>query len=193
MIVLSRDFSKREKVLLAVLAALLLVVFYYTQVWVPYTEGIAQARADQTAAEDEILVQEALAQRRDSMETELQELLAQGADATPIPEFDNAKNVMKVLNTVLAQATSYTLSFKDLAISEDSSLVRRSVSMTFSSESYAEAKAILTSLQECGYRCQLGNLAIEPEGDLRTSPVHVTLSVVFFESNGDSVSEVSAA
>ncbi len=188
---LTRQFTRREQVLLLILAVLLLFAVYFLNVHLPVTEAIESARTEREAASTEVTILEAKQKRMDEMQQELDAILSQ-PHVAEIPTYDNLQQVMDFLNTVLGSAADYSLSFQGLKEAEDSVILRREMQMSYVSTSYDEAREVLQELQNCPFRCQIGEASIEPfipEGvsrdvtpALTDGPVEVTLEVTFFEN-----------
>lgn len=187
---LSKQFTRREKVLLIILALLLLFAVYFLAVHRPVTEALDRIQAESETVSADLMVLEAKQQRIEQMQKELDEILAQ-PNVAEIPTYDNLQQVMNFLNTVLHSANEYSLSFQSLQQQEDNSILRRAMQMTFVTLSYKEARDMISQLQNCPYRCQLSDFSIAPataDGQSRDTvaalldgPVQVSLTVTFFE------------
>ena len=187
---LSKQFTRREKVLLIILALLLLFAVYFLAVHRPVTEALDRIQAESETVSADLMVLEAKQQHMEQMQKELDEILAQ-PNVAEIPTYDNLQQVMNFLNTVLHSANEYSLSFQSLQQQEDNSILRRAMQMTFVTLSYKEARDMISQLQNCPYRCQLSDFSIAPataDGQSRDTvaalldgPVQVTLTVTFFE------------
>ena len=187
---LSKQFTRREKVLLIILALLLLFAVYFLAVHRPVTEALDRIQAESETVSADLMVLEAKQQRMEQMQKELDEILAQ-PNVAEIPTYDNLQQVMNFLNTVLHSANEYSLSFQSLQQQEDNSILRRAMQMTFVTLSYKEARDMISQLQNCPYRCQLSDFSIAPataDGQSRDTvaalldgPVQVSLTVTFFE------------
>lgn len=183
---LSRKFTLREKILLCILAVIILAAGYYFFVQSPVSEAVSTAREEKAALEDELLILEAQAAVQDKMLASLEKL--GDAPTVETPEYDNLRLLMDFLNQALSTAEDYELSFEGVSGSEDSSIIRRSVEMTFTAKSYAAAKNIITGLNNCPYRCIISDLQLLPveengeeELSLTDGKVSVSLSITFFE------------
>lgn len=187
---LSKQFTRREKVLLAILALLLLFALYYLAVHRPVTEALDRIQAESETVSMDLTVLEAKQQRMVAMQKELDEILSQ-PNVSEIPKYDNLQRVMDFLNTVLSSASEYSLSFQGLQQPQDGGILRRAMQMTFISPSYEGAQDMVTQLQNCPYRCQLSDISIAPaaaDGQsqdtaaaLTDGPVEVSVTVTFFE------------
>ena len=97
---LSKQFTRREKILLVILALLLLAAVYFWVVHLPVTETLADVQAQKEDISANLMVLEAQQQRMEKMQAELDEILSQ-PNVAEIPKYDNLQRVMDFLNTVL--------------------------------------------------------------------------------------------
>ena len=82
------------------------------------------------------------------------------------------------LNSILASTADYSLSFSTVDASQ--AIVRRSISMSFTTGSYESAKAVLQQLHDSAFRCMLDSVNISI-GQGERDTVLVSGSIVFFE------------
>lgn len=187
---MSRALSRREKVLVTILALLLVGLAYYLLVWQPIAEQLDAAALRQREIESCIELERLKNVRLEQMRRQLEEVRQDGtAPLAPMPAYDNAQNVMAELAAILSGATDYDLSFSPVV--KDGALVRRSVGMNFGCACYDDAKRILEQLYACRYRCAIGDftITVQPSGnapgaavsDLALGAVRVNLTVTFYE------------
>lgn len=179
--ILNRSFSTRETVLILILAVLLIVAFYYFLVVKNVSDTVAANNEQLAGIEMNIGVQESLAADRARMKAELDEL---GDDET-LPEvaiYDNIRNELNELNTLLGSATTYNLSFGQPTV--EGQLVRRTVTVSFTTPSYASALEMVRQLENGTYRCQITDFTMTGEllADGSVSNVNATLSVTYLET-----------
>lgn len=179
--ILNRSFSTRETVLILVLALLLVVACYYFLVVKNVSDTVAANNEQLAGIEMNIGVQESLAADRARMKAELDEL---GDDET-LPEvavYDNIRNELNELNTLLGSATTYNLSFGQPTV--EGQLVRRTVTVSFTTPSYASALEVVRQLENGTYRCQITDFTMTGEllADGSVSSVNATLSVTYLET-----------
>ena len=187
---LTKQFTRREKVLLVILALLLVFAFYFLAVHRPVTEALDRIQLESETITTDLTVLETKQQRMEQMQAELDEILAQ-PNVAEIPTYDNLQQVMDFLNTVLSSASEYTLSFQSLQQPENGSILRRSMQMTFISASYDGARNMIEHLQNCPYRCLLSDFSIAPatadgqssdnSAALLDGPVQVSVTLTFYE------------
>ncbi len=184
---LTRQFTRREQVLLVILALVSLFAVYFLVVHLPVTEALERAQAEKEAISTNMMVLEAKQKRMDQMQKELDAILAQ-PNVAEIPDYDNLQQVIDFLDTVLSTTGEYSLSFRGLQRAEDTGILRREIQMTFVSASYYEARDVLEQLQNCPFRCQLSAMGITlasgqaPDTALTDGAVQVSLTVTFFEN-----------
>lgn len=173
-----RQLTAREWMLLGVLGALLLICGYLLLFYMPMT-----AERDRCVGETETCRMETEAARlrleeKRRMERELEELFAAEVPPLSIPDYDNLQPVMFELNSILAPTQDYSLSFGTVDASQ--TIIRRSISMTFTTSSYDFAKDVLRRLHDSDYRCLLDGVNISA-GQGNEDVVSVSGNIVFFE------------
>ena len=177
-----RQLTAREWMLLALLGVILVVSGYMLLFYMPMT-----AERDRCVGETEsIRTQTEAAQLRleekRRMERELEELFAADTPPVSIADYDNLQPVMFELNAILSGTEDYSLSFSTVDASQP--IVRRSISMSFTTGTYESAKAVLQRLHDSAYRCMLDGVNVslgQREGD----SVSVSGNIVFFEYQAD--------
>ena len=92
--------------------------------------------------------------------------------------YDNLQAVMFELHGILDQTREYSLSFG--TVDTEQAIVRRSISLTFTSGSYEEAKSVLQQLNDSAFRCMLSDVSISL-GQTGEGLVSVSGTIVFFE------------
>lgn len=188
---LSKQLTRREKILLIPLALLVIFAAYFFLVHRPVTEELDRISTRTEDVNLNLTVLTAKKQRMDQMQAELDKLLAQ-PNTAEIPAYDNLEQVMAYLNYVLAFTDKYSLSFAGVQQSDGASIVRRPLALSFECQNYELARLVVDQLQNCPYRCQISNLSLstvtlqgadrEQELSLTETAVSVSLTVTFFES-----------
>lgn len=174
-----RQLTAREWILLGLLGVILLVCGYLMLFYMPQT-----AERDRCLSEAELCrVQTEAAQFRledkRRMERELEALFSADSPPLSIADYDNLQPVMFELNSILAHTEDYSLSFSTVDASQ--SIVRRSISMTFTARTYEAAKEVLQQLHDSSFRCMLDSVNISIDQGIGAGAVAVTASIVFFE------------
>lgn len=175
---MNRKLTAREWILLGLLAVTALVSGYVMLFRVPMT-----ARRDTALSETELCRVEVEAARlrveeKRRMERELEALFADGAEPAAIADYDNLQPVMLELHAILSGAEDYSLSFGTVDTSR--SIVRRSISLSFTSRSCESARDILERLCGSAYRCLLESVSISV-GQSEEGNVSVDGTVLYFE------------
>ncbi|MCF0146115.1 MAG: hypothetical protein HUJ73_05965 [Eubacterium sp.] len=175
---LSREFTKKEMVLLIILAALLLGLVYWRFVYVPTQDKI---KAYDTS-ELEILYQaeEVRALKIQSMRDQMEEEAESGRGL--IQPYSNQKNELNTLNQIFSSADEFKISFKTPVAEGD--LVRRSVEIVFTAKSYEDAEKIVSDLDSCDSLCLISDLKMKAEdnGDVASGRIQGSLTVTFYET-----------
>lgn len=181
-----RNLKKSEEILLLILTAALIGLFYYQFVY----KGVIQARMDYDTSvlETELTAYQARLASMQSMEKEIEsgKNAADGIVAT----YNNQKQEIIALNNIFADADTFDLSFETPQAVDGDNTVRRNISANFTAGSYAKAKEMLTALYHCEYRCLIRDISISPTGssgngqdaNLNNGPVQVSLTVTFYET-----------
>ena len=179
------SFSKREKVLLVVLAILLVGALWYLLVYQGTQTRTQQAQQELESAQATLSTQEDQLASMTTMQKELDSLKSSGT-AVPLPDYDNQSNVLAELNTILGSVNTYSLSFAEPAV-DDNGIVRRTVTLSFGCADYATARATLDAIEASQYRNQIQTCAISSSGSTSTS----TNSIVASRSTVTSTSTAS--
>lgn len=174
-----RQFSLRERVLMVILALLLVACVYYILVEKPVQDTLLDASQRQSEAESQLTIASAQLEKMHQMQAALEQL-EQSAQAD-VPDYDNAKHVMELLNKAMALTDNYDLSFQ--AVTTEGAIVRRPIDMSFRCNGYATAKRVLQTLLDSNYRCRITAMSVTggQNGDIDWEEVTVTASVTFYE------------
>ncbi len=176
---MKRQFSLRERVLMVVLALLLLTCIYYILVEKPVQNALMDASQRQSEAESQLVIASAQLRKMRQMQAALSQL-EQSAKAE-VPDYDNAKNVVELLNRAMAMTNDYTLTFQP--VTTEGAIVRRTIQMNFQCKNYATAKQVLQTLLDSNYRCRITSVSVTCSNgnDIRYEEVTVKASVTFYE------------
>ena len=174
-----RAFTTREKVLLVILAVIVLALGYWKLILEPINTRVEQAQAAMAAEQDEIIVNTIRVSEKKRMEAELEEIFSSG-EAKPLPDYDNSAMLLVELHTVLASAKDYSLSFGTLTALEGDYIVERPVSLTFTTQTYEQARAILDALRGGASVSAMTDVSINLDGG-EEAPVQVSASLLYFE------------
>ncbi|MDO4516832.1 MAG: hypothetical protein Q4C76_06835 [Bacillota bacterium] len=187
---LSKQLTRRECILLTILAVILLCAVYIFAVHRPVTEDMDRIRQESESVAADLTVLETKQLHMDQMQAEL-DAIRQSSNVTQIPPYDNLEQIMGFLNNLLTSASDYKLNFDTPSQDENSQLIRRPMSLTYTCDSYQRAKGMVLQLESCPYRCQITDLSMSPVNENNTSDEHVPLTlgavtvslrVTFYES-----------
>ncbi len=153
---LTHKFSKREKLLLLVFIVLLVGSLYYLLVDQPVRSTITEAQSRQAAAESQLTVVTAKLQKMRQMQEALDKL-SSDTDAI-VPDYDNARLVVDLLNKAMLNTYSYNMTFRPLVTNER--IISRTIDINFECDSYATAKGIIAMLHNGPYRCEISATAM---------------------------------
>ena len=173
-----RQLTAREWMLLALLGVILLVSGYMLLFYMPMTTERDSCISQTETCRTEIEAAQLRLEEKHRMERELEELFAAEVPPLSIADYDNLQPVMFELNSILASAQDYSLSFSTVDTSQI--IVRRSISMNFTTGSYESAKVILQQLHDSAFRCMLDSISIGI-GQGEWDAVSVSGNIVFFE------------
>ena len=184
---LSRDFSTREKVLIVILVAILIVLGYYWLVDTPVRNGIEEANARRESANIELTAVNAKISEMERMQNELDALGPEGRGAY-MASYNNSAAEYAALNDILLDTDEYMITFADLTREGD--LVRREFSIQFTTTGYDAAKRTITDLENSEYCCRIGDLSCaaeqsyDTESDLRfwNGKIMVNATATFYET-----------
>lgn len=182
----SRQFSRREKILLLILALLVLGSGYYFFVHRPVTDALERCAQQTDTLNTDITILTAKKQKQDEMQKELDEIKALG-NPPIVPDYDNLDKEISFLYGVLSTTFDYKLSVQSVQkASDNSNIVRRSMSLSFTCPGYAEAKLAISKLQSSPYCCRLGATSItrsttKTSRSIMEGAVVVSVNMTFFE------------
>ena len=197
---LSKQLSTREKVLLIVLCVLLVGALYYFFVHEPVSTGIETAKDGIAEAQNMSDLLQVKYEQKKRMLDELEQIKAAG-DPQLVPQYDNLEQIMAFLNKTFASTQDFSISFDNVSPGKDSKVARRSSRMSFTCRDYAQAKQVVSDLENCPFLCRMTNLSMAPtrtvmvngiiykyedlygttDYNIMSGSVQVSLSATFYE------------
>ena len=190
---MNRAFTKREKVMLVILAVLIIGIGYFKFLLEPVNAGIENYRQMEAMEQDQILLNATLVQQKRQMEQELEALFESG-DPSPIPTYDNSANLLVELHKILEGSAEYTLNFTGTNPMDVQYLIGRPVSLTFRTASYSAARRIIDKLHNSSNVNSISDLSIqfnsdhnqiiywnESTEDSDKYPIVVSLTITYYE------------
>ncbi len=183
---LTYTFSKREKIMLAVLALVGLVVLWYQLVFSNVQRRLQELDGQIASTQDELVVSQTQGATVSKMKEVVEEYEKQGYKPVLLPSYDNTQNLMAYLNALLGATPDYDISFEAPVLNEEDSTVHRSGTISFDTNTYAEARSIVESIARGPYPCQVDALGITDKTKQKNSskdkaPVTTNLQLTFFE------------
>jgi len=162
--------------LLGLLGLILAASAYIMLFYMPQTSERDRCLGEAESCRAEIEAAQLRVEEKRRMERELEYLFSGEVPPLGIADYDNLQPVMFELNAILAPTQDYTLSFSTVDASQP--IVRRSIALSFTADSYAAAKTVLQRLHGSAYRCMLDSLSLSMG---QGGGVAVTGTIVFFE------------
>ena len=186
---LTYNFSKREKMMLALLAFVGVAILWYRFVFLNVQTRIGELDTQIGEAQNELVVAQTQAKSLSQMKSSIEDFEKQGYKPTYLPTYDNTQNLMAYLNGVLGATREYSISFDDPVIDEEDGMVHRTGTISFGTNSYAEARSVVENVARGPYPCKVENLGITDDtvnaskrgGNSKASPVTTSIQVVFLE------------
>ena len=185
---LSREFTLREKILLAICLVLAVGVFYYQFVYKGINQSIERFA---TGPLEEQLEEE---QARAASIRKMEDAIARekGKTKGELTVYNNLAAEVAYIGDILdSRAENVSLTWKNPTL--NGTTVRRPVDVSFRAGSYDEFTEILRAFRECPYRCLIGDINISAAskekgsssadaGLADTDSVSAAFSVTFFET-----------
>ena len=152
---LSRDFTRGEKILLLLLALVLLALVYYFVVDKPVRADIAEAQSEKQALETELTALQARIARMEKMEQELQSI-RENPQVSRMGSYNNSKEELAFLNDILESTEDYTVTFS--SVTRDGDQIRRNFSLKFTVANYQVMERILKRIYASELRCLINDV-----------------------------------
>ena len=154
--ILSRDFSRGEKIILIILAIVLVGLVYYQFVDKAVRESIEKANAEAEAIKVELTTVNAKIKRMEEMQAELDSITSD-PNASYMGSYNNSKEEIAFLNDVLSNALQYSISFSN--VTRDGDQIRRNFSLQFTTSDYASMERIIKQLCDGKMRCLINDIS----------------------------------
>ena len=174
--VMSRNFTLLERLLIAFLALVLLGLFYYYFVDQTVRQSIQASEAEYSDTLSELNTMQARLQHLQSVQATLDDLEAEGR-LSWMGSYNNSKAEVTFLNDILADTLNYSVSFSNVTRSGDQ--IRRSFSLTYTTQGYKAARDIMIKLLEGRNRCLVGDVRCSINGN---GTVNMNQSATFYET-----------
>ncbi len=184
--ILTKDFSTNEKILIAVLLAVILSAAYYLFVYRTVDENINALVSDRQALESQLQIVTEQVERLEAMSQQL------GNDTVRsyMPSYNSSKKELDFLNSTLSGTDDYMVNFTTLTRNGDQ--INRGFKLQFTAKNFAQAENIFKTLEDSEIRCLIGDYIINPIEDdehLLDGQVQVVLNGSFYETMYDGVAD----
>ena len=174
---LNRAFTRREKILMIIVAVILFGIGYYKFLILDVNKVIE--KYDVTQVQEEYDNAQAKAMSVKKMKAEM----AVGKESgSYVPSYNNMKKLIYEMNKIIGGTGSYEISFEDPV--KDGDTVRRNAGITFTTTGFDSARKIINNIHNCKYKCLIREMSVSSgEGSgVKTGDVSVNMSVTFFET-----------
>ena len=179
--VLSRDFTLKEKLLLLLLSLILVGLAYYQFVDQPVRSKVESAHAEANALTTELKTVEAKLEKMHRMRNELDDVTA-GGTASEMGSYNNSKEEYQVLNDILGDALTYSITFAN--VTRDNDQIRRNFTFQFTTDDYEAMEGMIDDLLENHYRSLIDDLrcTASRDGDVTEGTITVNGTATFYET-----------
>ena len=177
---MSREFTKKEKIMIVLLLLILAGLSYYRFFFIPVQNRIATADTRREAARMELSIVEAQIARLQAMQDEL-DGIESAEHSTYLASYNNSEAEIRLLNRLLADTLQYSLSFSNVTRDED--LIRRNITMQFKTTDYNAMRELIENLIDGEFRCLIGDMRCSTSS--KDGSVTATATVTFYETMVD--------
>ena len=174
--ILSRDFSRSEKILIAVLVLILLGLVYYQFVDKAVRQSVTNAQSEAQMLETELSATQARLGAAQSVKNNMDELEAKG-QLSWMGSYNNSKSEVAFLNAILGDTLQYSITFNN--VTRAGNQIRRSFTLEYRTASYASAHEIMVRLSQGHDRCLISDASFAQEKD---GIVVVRQAATFYET-----------
>lgn len=174
--VMSREFTRSEKVLLVVLSALLIGLLYYRFVYLTTEDMVDDIKHKADTTQADLDTANARLQKLQSMQGEM-EALDVDDETSRMESYNNSKKETAFLNQVLRGVNDYSITFAE--VTRDGDQIRRSFSLQFITKDYKEAVGVVDDLTHGEYRCLVDDINYSLSDN---KEIHIDLTATFFET-----------
>lgn len=175
---MKRELSRREKVLLLILAVLVIVIVYIKIVFEPINRQVETYQS--AVAEEQLEIENDIIrfQNMKQMQSALREMKAEDK-VREIPNYDNRNALMQELHQILSGTKEYAVDFS-AETGRDGYIVLRPVELSFQTGTYAQARAVIDALGNSRNLNQISDVTINSKSN-QENTVQTTLTITYFE------------
>ena len=174
--IMSRDFTRTEKILIVVLVLILLALVYYQFVDKTVRASITNAQSEAGMLETELAAAQARLAAAQQVKNSMDALEASG-NMSWMGSYNNSKAEVAFLNSILADTLQYSVTFNN--VTRAGNQIRRSFTLEYRTDSYAAAHEIMARLVQSHDRCLVSDASCSLEND---GVVVVRQAATFYET-----------
>jgi len=174
--IMSRDFTRSEKILILVLTLILLALAYYQFVDKTVRQSVVNAQSEAQMLQTELTAAQARLAAAQKVKNSMDELEASGQKSW-MGSYNNSKAEVSFLNAILADTLQYSVTFSNVTRTGDQ--IRRSFTLEYRTASYAAAHEIMARLSQSHDRCIVSDASCSLEKD---GVVVVRQAATFYET-----------
>lgn len=183
--ILSRDFTRTEKLLILLLLLVLVGLAYYQFVDKPVRASIASSEAEARDLRTELDVAEKRLAELQSVQGNLDALEAEGRMSW-MASYNNGKAEVAFLNDILSDTLQYTVTFSEVTRNGDQ--IRRRFTLDYRTDDYKSAQDIVAKLCASENRCLVGDISCSINND---GTVSIKQSATFYETMVEGVGDAA--
>ncbi len=180
---LGHEFTFREKLLIILFAILFTAIFVYEVAVVGIDRQMESYSTEQL--ETELMIEQSKSVSINNMKQIIAD--SEGKVVGTLSVYDNLTNEILEMSTIFGEnADNVSISWSDPVLS--GTIVRRDVSIRFTTSSYEGFRNILKRLSECQYRALIKNVTVSgysSDSDIglaRTDDIDASISLTFYET-----------
>lgn len=170
---LNRKFTAREAAVILILVAVILGYFYYYIVYQNFETELAKYDAEQV--QDEIALEQMKVARLQKMKEDLEN---EGPSDSILGVYNNQSEELSALADILeGKATGINMDWGDPEL--NGSIVRRDVTISFSTGSFEDAGDLVKQIADCEYTLLIVNMSMdetEIEEEVEVAATNTTLA-----------------
>lgn len=196
-------FSRREKILLGALGVAAVLIAWYFLVFQHATGEINSLNNEISTLQTQQATDTAMVAKKKQMQKAIEEYKQQGVVPREIPAYDNAPELMAELNNIMGKTRNYTIKFGDPDLLSDPDYVTREVKISYGTDTFEQAEAVIFELGHGRYPCRIDEISIvNPEanggsgaGQRSGSPSFLgTVQATFYEkADAETIAEAKNA
>ncbi len=181
--ILTRKFSTREKILLAVLVIIIVAALYYMFIYQPLTASLNNSKSNAQALEQQLVALDIKVEQIKNMQKSIEEYADNGHIVSIMPSYNAGKQELVFLNSTLAASEDYYVGFTN--ITRQGNQIRREFSLKFTVDRYSDAENIINILEHSDLRCLISDFSVKPveqDGRVETDEVEANCVATFYET-----------